>query len=565
MPDAEPFEAARSNAIGNALLRCAPYFTTAAAFSFALNVLHLAPSLFMMQIYDRVLTSGNGATLVLLALILLLALLSSAILDAARARVLLRCGAKLDRLLAPSLIEKTVSVAGAGDMIGRTPFDEFEGLKQCVAGPPACAVFDLPWVPVHVLILGLMHPALGIFAAVAAALVIGAALLADLATRRSSEEAGRRAHLAKRWLDHALVAAVSVRGVGSEAGAIERALQLRGSAEATRLASGERAAIVSAASRTTRQALQSLVMALGAYLVIEQAASAGIMFAASLLLGKALQPLEQLASAWRPLQCARRSYIGLGRLLAPGPRKMRVRTLLSRSERIVCQGIGYLPPAATDPVVRNVNLDIAKGSVAVILGPTGCGKSTLLKLLAGALPPSAGRIEMPAAMIGYLPQSPALLSGTIGDNIAGFGNVDEDALRAATARTGAEAMIARLPGGYRHPADDPAVAWGLQQRIAIARALYRDPQIVLMDEPCRDLDAAGETDIARLLGELRAGGRTAIIVSHRPAILALADTVVLMQSGTVVAAGPRADVLARAGHPASAVVPGQRRVVAWRG
>lgn len=552
-----------------ALRACGPYFSTALMFSIAINILHLGPPLFMMQVYDRVLTSGNHTTLLLLTLILLVTMATSATLDAARARVLSRAGLKLDRLLLPAVTRSAI-LAARGGTSAAGPVEEYEGLKGTITGQGACAIFDLPWFPIHALVLALMHPVLGVFAVVSAALLLIAALLSERLLRTSNIASGDATRSASGFVDSALRSAGGVTGLGMIDDVLTHCGNLRESAWGERQKVVETGAALSAATRTVRQALQSIALALGAYLVIEQAATAGIMFAGSLLLGKALQPIEQIAATWRSLLGAPASCRALGRIIE---QDSKVGLPVGRTEgHIGCQGLAYLPGGQQKPVLYNVSLAFQPGRITLLVGATGSGKSTLLKLLAGALPPSAGTVRLDGAdvgtgarlagSVGYLPQDIELLPGTVASNIARFGTPNAELVTEAGRRAGAHDAILRLPKGYETTVafNGSPASVGLRQRIGLARALYGRPRILLLDEPTTGLDAIGETAFTRLLGELRAEGMTIVVASHRPALTSLTDHLVLLQAGSVIAAGPRNEVLSRAGSGG-----GRGKVVSWPG
>lgn len=545
-----------------ALRACAPHFATAAIFSLAINILHLAPPLFMMQVYDRVLSSGNATTLLLMTAALCVSLAVSAALDATRAHVLLRAGVRLDRTLAPAIVATVLAPPDRAATPPIRPLDEFDGLRQCLTGPVACAVFDLPWVPVHILVLSLMHPALGVFAACSAIVLTTFALATERMVRRSAEEAGFAAREGGTLMDRAVERARMLAGLQMAPAVRARWTEHREDALAAQQRAAEFGATAAAMMRALRQAMQSLVLALGAYLVIQEAATASIMLAASLLLGKALQPVEQLAGGLRALTAAVAAYRGLRQMLRTNARDSG-RQGIDTVGTIVCESAGYAPADASRPILYNVNLRIGPG-VTVVLGPTGSGKSTLLQVLAGALRPSAGSVRSapgPTGAIGYLPQSSSLLPGTVAWNIARGRDARDDDVHGAATVAGVHDAILRLPMGYATvvgPGGFP-ISSGLARRMALARALFGMPRLILLDEPGRDLDAIGETALAHLIGKLRSGRATVVIVSHRPSIIAAADTLVMMQGGTVVSSGPCQEMLARL----SDVDPVSKRRAAW--
>lgn len=546
----------RSGEMARALGSIRRYLLAAAAFGAAVNLLHLAPALYMMQIYDRVIPSGSGTTLALLTLVLLSALLTIGLLDNVRARILVRAGLVLDDRLAAHVFE--ASVHAHGDQRCEA-LKSFESIRMFASGSGMQALFDLLWFPIYTLVLGLLHPALAVFALVCAFSIGIIALAQEYVTRRSLGRGNECLAESMHAVEAGNRAAASMVSMGFLSAFVADWRTKRNFGLVEHQRATEVAAAFQALAKSTRVAMQSLVLGLGAWLVIEQSLGAGVMFAASLLLGRALQPIEQTAASLRALQSAREAWVRLDGLLQP--RAAFVAMPFNPTAGLSVESVGYMLPTAARPILYNINLEVSRGEIVAIVGPSGSGKSILAGLIAGAFNPSMGAIRlggMPLAgrpeigrLIGFLSDAPNLLPGTISANISRFHSAEPVEIVAAARIAGAHESILRLPQGYEtHVTEMPGLlSAGLCQRIALARALYGSPQLVVLDGPEARLDSTTEALLPQLMLGLKARGACTIVLSHRPAILAVSDRVVVMRGGTVAVQGPLRQVLQGAPPP----------------
>lgn len=544
----------------------------AALFSALLNLLHLAPTLYMLTVYDRVLPTQGGMTLLLVTLVLLFALASLAGLDWIRSRLLVRLSARLERVLAGEILASVLGEAEIPQIKRNQAVRDFDTFRQGLAGSALIALLDAPWAPVFLCAAFLLHPALGLIT-LAATVTLGAlAYLNEKATAPSLRRASEAAAHAYAKQDYTAASAETVRALG-----MVRALTARHLEERARMVALQtRASFVGGAllglTKFLRLALQSVALGVGAWLAIRGEISAGAVIAASFLMTRALAPVEQLVAGWRSIVQARGARDRLDELLLAGadaPRRTRLpvpRGAL-RLERVTAA-----PSAADQPSIIDVSLAAGPGEVLAVVGPSGAGKSTLMRMAAGAAPPLQGVVRLDGAAmrdwpsetlaraVGYLPQDFVLFPGSIKDNISrfaryeGVGDEDVDAQAVAAAQSaGAHEMIVRLPQGYETEigANGAGLSAGQRQRIALARAFYGAPALLVLDEPNAHLDAEGESALANAVANAKARGATVIMAIHHGLMLRLADNVALLQDGRLQGLGPLDQMLRAAPAPAS--------------
>jgi ATP-binding cassette subfamily C exporter for protease/lipase/ATP-binding cassette subfamily C protein EexD len=430
------------------------------------------------------------------------------------------------------------------------------------------ALFDAPWALVYVGVIWAFHPALGVGAAVAAVLMLALAWLNDRVTRRSLEALQKDGRRVSQYVEGSLRNAEVLQALGMTQGLLQRwrALQNR---IATAQTSASRSSVAfTATSKTLRQAIQILMMALGAWLVLSQQASAGVMVATTVLLGRAVQPVEQLVASWRMLIDARAAYRRLLEL-SKDFEKEEPRLAMPRPEgRVAVESMSYRVRGSDTPILAGIALSLAPGEALAIIGPSAAGKSTLARLLTGVWTPSAGSVRLDGAdvsywpreelgpWIGYVPQDVELFDGSVADNIARLGKVESEAVVAAARRANAHEMILTLPQGYDTQVGEHGsrLSPGQRQRVALARALYGDPRLVVLDEPNSNLDGAGEIALAQALSALRKEGVTSVVVTHRPSLIAHVDKILVLASGRVQQFGPAAQVMKAMQQQAQALV-----------
>ncbi|MES0145460.1 type I secretion system permease/ATPase [Mesorhizobium sp. M0015] len=539
------------------MLACRRYFLVAAAFSLAINLLYLASPLYMLQIYDRVVTSGSETTLVMLTLVLLAAFLSLAGLDLVRASILTRASARLDRLLSAKVLAASVETPSPGSSQSQ-PIRDFDTFRQVITGSGIHALFDLPWSPIYIGIIFLLHPWLGFFALGCSLLLIAMAVLTEYLVRSPLKQANDLATTNYNFTEMSLRNSEVVRAMGMIDGLIrrwgrDRNLALRRQAEAS-----DRAALMSGLIRFLRLTMQSLILGLGAYLVIERQITGGTMFAASLLLGRGLQPVEQIVGLWRSLILARAALARVEKLVDGGALNERSFNLPKPTGKISVEQVSFAIASQQKVLLRDVSFRLDAGEALGIVGPSGAGKSTLARHLAGVMQPSRGTVRLDGAdlsqwghdalgdHIGYLPQDIELFADTVAANIGRFKtNVDQEVIAAARL-AGVHEMIIRLPQGYETQIGEggAVLSGGYRQRIALARAVFGTPNLIILDEPSSNLDADGDRALSECAIELKRRGSTVIIVSHRPSTLANVDKILLLRDGAVEAFGMRNEIVA---------------------
>ncbi len=540
-------------------------FARAGLFSLGANLLMLTPTLYMLQVYDRVLVSRSELTLLAVSLIVLVLFGVMALAEALRTRVLVGAGERLDRLLAPRVFDAGFDAALAPvPNAGHRPLADLIQLRQFVTGGGVIAFFDAPWVPVYVAVLWLLHPWLGVMALAFAALQFLLVWFGHRRTVAPGEASAASAAAETGFMRQKLSGSEALEAMGM-LGALWQRFQGQ---QRTQLA--DRARLqgltqrVTAFSKFVRYTQQSLALGLGALLVIDGQLTVGAMIAANVLMTRALAPIDMLVGSWRALAGARAAFARLQALLAAHPAAPAAGADAPLRGEVSLQGVQAHAAGRAAPILDGIDLELAAGSVTVVVGPSGSGKSTLARVVAGAWADVRGTRRLdgraPAdwprdalgAQVGFLPQEIELFDGTIAENIARFGEVDSQRVIAAAAAAGLHEAILRLPRGYDTPVGDAGMplSGGQQQRIALARAVYGAPALVVLDEPNANLDEAGEAALAVLVRELKAAGKTVLLVTHRPAILSAADRLLVMQGGRI----------ERDGHPEQVVADVRRAV-----
>ena len=553
-----------------AFKECRRHIMSAAFFSALVNLLYLAPSLYMLQVYDRVVPTQGVLTLVYLTFIIAFALAVLAALEAVRSRLLVLAGMRLDRILSGDILGRLM--AQSRPMNTAQAMREFDGLRAAISGPAALAFMDAPWTPIYVIVAFMIHPALGIMTIVAGILLFGLALLNERATKPALMKAQQANAAAYASQEGAAQNGEVVRSLGMRRSVIARHLEERGIGQSLQAEAQFKGGQFGAYTKFFRLFLQSAALGLGAYLAIKGEISAGSIIAASILLSRALQPVEQLVGGWTQVIQARGALNTLSELFDKTKPLDVDRTQLPTPmgavelDRVVVRAQGR-----EELVLKAVSLKISPGESLGIVGSSGAGKTTLARVIAGALAPDQGIVRMDGANytdwdadalaehIGYLPQDPSLMSGTVKDNISRFAawrgmpieKIDQLAVDAAT-KAGVHDLILKLPKGYDTPLapGGRGLSAGQAQRVALARALFGDPTLLILDEPNSALDAEGEASLLRSIQGAKARGATVLIVAHRTGILAGVDRLLVMRDGAIERLGPREEVLAKlAGKP----------------
>lgn len=532
-------------------------FTTVGAFSGFINLMMLAPALYMLQVYDRVLGSRNETTLVMLTVLVVGALLFMAALESVRGWILVRVGARLDAQLNgrvfTAAFERNLQQAGSNTA---QPIHDLNAVRQTLTGSALLAAFDAPWLPIYLVVIFMMSPLLGWFALAGAIVLLVLAVANERISKPRLDEAQKFSMQSHQALVSHLRNSEVIEAMGMLPAIRQRWHALhRQQIHAQALAS-DRAAMLSGATKFVRIAMQSLILGFGALLVLEDQITAGMMIAASILLGRAFAPIELLVGNWKQIVSGRQAYARLQELLQRHPARGTSMSLPRPQGRITAEGVSAMPPGTRRMVLKNLGFTIAPGEVVAVVGPSASGKSSLARLLVGVWAPAAGSLRLDGASVydwnkdelgpalGYLPQDIELFDGTVAENIARFGEVDSERVVDAARKVGMHEHILHLPQGYDTPlgAEGSNLSAGQRQRIGLARALYGDPALIVLDEPNSNLDEAGEKALLEALLGLKARGATVVIVTHRMSTLAAADKVMVLTDGTLAAFGPRDEV-----------------------
>jgi ATP-binding cassette subfamily C protein len=547
-----------------ALSGCLPYFGAAALFSCGINLLYLSSPLYMLQVYDRVMSSGSHYTLIMLTVALLLALATMAALDTIRARVLVRCGIAFDGRLAVRLMHALIDRAVySGSTRHAQLLRDLDQFRQFLTGAPLHALFDLPWMPIYVAILCLLHPVLGVVALVGAFLLLLLAALNELVTGRPLRQANEAAVRAYGFTDAALRNAEVIQAMGMQNCLLGYWDGDRREMLGTQAVASDRNATLTALIKFFRLFLQSFILGVGAWLALDHAVTPGVIFAGSLLMGRSLAPIEQVVGTWKQFVGARQAYRRVRALLAAEPPRGFGMQLPRPQGKLSVERLVFAPPGAERPLIKGISFDLPAGQGLGLIGPSGAGKSTLARLLVGAWKPQVGHVRLDGAdvyswnradfgrHVGYLPQDIELFAGTVRDNIARFREADPADIVEAAQKAGIHEMILRLPNGYETEIGEggAALSGGQRQRIALARALFGSPRLLVLDEPNANLDAEGEIALAQTLADLKAAGTTIVVIAHRPAVLNTVDKIIVMRDGAIEAFGPRAEIVARLTAP----------------
>jgi len=567
----------RMSAIGRSLHRSRKVFLSVGIFSLFINLTMLNGPLFMLQVYDRVLSSQSKETLAFLTLLAAGVLIFQSLMEVVRSNLLIRAGAQLDSELQSQTFglsfdgkiaeHQTSSAQGLRDL---------DALRGFLAGSGLIALFDAPWTPIFLFVVFIIHPALGVLALAGAAVILLLAYLSELATRSALKEAATAHRDSEYFVGTLQNNAESARSMGMVRNLQARWQEHHEASLAWQALASDRAAQLNAAAKFARQMLQILALALGAYLALENQISAGAIVASSIIMGRALAPIEATIGQWKGFVQARHAYARLADALkseADGaPRtELPPPTGAYKLEDVVVRYDGV-----KEPVLKGISLELSPGEAFGVIGPTGSGKSTLARLMIGAMKPSSGSVRLDGvelsdwvtrevgSHIGYLAQDIELLDGTVAENISRYGEHNSAAIVEAAKIAGAHEFILTLPNGYDTVIGDRGklLSGGQRQRVGLARAVYGGCKVVVLDEPNANLDAIGEADLRRAIETLKKQGRTVVIVTHRPGVLPAVDRLAVMQAGQIASVGPRDEVLAAINKANAQIMRGSKPATA---
>ncbi|WP_286917998.1 type I secretion system permease/ATPase [Pseudomonas sp. UBA6753] len=545
--------------LADVLFRLRRSFFALAAFSGVINVMMLTPAIYMLQVYDRALVSRNVTTLIMLTLLVIGLFMLMSALEMVRTRVLIRVGNFLDmdlnRRIFSAAFERNLSRTGGNPA---QALQDLAQVRQFLTGNGLFAFFDAPWTPIYLLVCYLVHPLLGLVTLIGSLILVGLAYLTEKATQKPLAEANQAAMSSASYANNNLRNAEVIEAMGMLPAIGKRWYQGHLRILQMQTLASDRAAMISSTGRFVRITLQSVILGAGALLAIEGKITPGMMIACSILTGRALAPVEQVIAAWKQLLGCRSAWGRLNDLLHDYPQRPPSMSLQRPMGMLAVENVIAGAPGTNNNIVRGVSFSLVPGESLGIIGPSASGKSTLARLLVGVWPTQAGKVRLDGADIftwnkaelgpwlGYLPQDVELFEGTIAENIARFAEVDSEAVIRAARSSGVHDMILRFPQGYdtRLAADGSPLSGGQKQRIALARALYGEPNLVVLDEPNANLDDVGEKALVDALAELKARGATVILISHRPNMLCAVDKVLMLRDGAVHMLGSRDEVFA---------------------
>lgn len=542
-----------------ALGRLRSAFVTVAVFSGFLNLMMLAPSLYMMQVYDRVLGSRNETTLLVLTILIVGAYLFMGALETIRTWVLVRVGSRLDAMLGPRVVratfERTLLQPGSGTS---QPLYDLTTLRQTLTGPGLIAIFDAPWALIYLVVIALFSTEIAIFTVAGAVVLVGLTILNERLSKSKLDAAQRISIQSQRELSNNFRNAEVIEAMGMLGNIQDKWQKTHNQEISLQAKASDQAAVMGSLTKFVRVSMQSLALGLGAMLVLDGRITSGMMIAVSLLTSRALAPAEALVANWRALVSARSANARLRELLLAFPARPESMALPAPMGKVSFEGVSTAAPGTRIAILKQVSFTLEPGDCVAVIGASGAGKSTLARLLVGVWPAMAGTVRLDGAdlfrwdkallgpFIGYLPQDIELFDGSVAQNIARFGDVDSEQVVQAAQRVGVHEQILRLPQGYETPlgVGGSALSGGQRQRIGLARALYGDPMLVVLDEPNSNLDDQGEKALADAIADLSARGRTSVLITHRPAILPVTNKLMVLREGTLAAYGPREQVLA---------------------
>ncbi|GAA3886739.1 type I secretion system permease/ATPase [Sphingomonas limnosediminicola] len=553
--------------LADALADCRRHFMAAAIFSLLINILYLAPTIYMLQVYDRVVPTAGKTTLLFITMALALSLLTLSILDMVRNRLLVRASQRMDALIAPRILRQMMATdsASAGQAMR-----DFDSVRTAMATPAIAAIFDFPWTPVFLLVAFMLHFWIGIMAIISAILLVSVAFANQRATQKSMEIATTAMVSAANSQQAAATHGTTVKALGMTGAMVERQLGHRRIGLANMLHAQFAGSRLTATSKFLRMFVQSAALGLGALLAIAGDISAGAIIASSVLLSRALQPIESIIGAWASLAAARSAIRRLNKSFET-LEEPRIYTALPDPEGVLeVEEVGVRGRDGRTILV-GLTFRADPGSILGIIGPSGSGKTTLGRIIVGAAQPTIGTVRIDGARltdwdqddlgrhIGYMPQEPSLFDGTLKENISRFerpSNVDDakridEAVVKAAKEAGVHELVLQLPQGYDTPLGlmGAGLSAGQAQRVALARALYGDPKLIVLDEPNAFLDQAGETSLIAAIAKARARKATVIVIAHRQGVLAAVDRLLVMEEGRPKLIGPAKDVVARLTGP----------------
>lgn len=546
------------NEIAQVLASFKKTFRNIGVFSAVINVLMLMPAIYMLQLYDSVLTSRNEMTLLMLTLIMLGAYVFMGALEFVRSFVLIRVGAQLDMKLNKRVYNAAFEQSlKMGDSNAGQALKDLTSLRQFLTGNALFALFDAPWFPIYLFVIFIFHPALGVFALCGTIILITLAYINEKISHKPLADANTMSIASSNIASNNLRNAEVIEAMGMLPNIQARWFKLHSRFLNLQAEASEKAGIVTALSKAFTVALQSLMLGFGALLVLENEITPGMMIAGSILLGRAIAPVQLLISTWKQIGSARSAYERLSKLFEQNPAREAGMPLPKPRGVIAVESATAIPPNSKVPVIKSLSFALDAGEVLGVIGPSGSGKSTLARLLVGVWPAASGKVRLDGAdvylwnkdelgpYIGYLPQDIELFAGTVSENVARFGEINADKVILAAQRAGVHEMILNMPDGYDTMLGEggAGLSGGQKQRIGLARAMYDDPSLIVLDEPNSNLDEVGEQALLNALIDLRKRGKTIVLITHRTSIIGVTTKLLLLQDGMAKMFGPTKQVI----------------------
>lgn len=542
---------------------------TTLVFSFFINLLMFVGPLYMLQIYDRVLASRNETTLVMLSVIAIAMLACYGLMEFIRSRLLVRAGVLFDEVIASPVFHRVVKIKTASPgSNSQMSLSDIDKIREFMTGQGILAFFDAPWVPLFLALCFAFHPWLGFVATAGALIIFALAIANEFATRNTLQDAGQAAQGATHFVNTTMQNAEVIRALGMEKQLTKRWLKQHDDMLLHQAKASDRGGLIVSASKFVRMSLQIAILGVGAYLAIQQLISPGIMIAASIVMGRALAPVEQAVGQWKQFVAARSAHSRLKELFSRVSEEEERTELPAPKGHIVVDKLFARAPGTSDTLLRGVGFAVNPGEVVAVIGPSGSGKSTLVRHIVGASIPAGGSVRLDGTEmhhwdpdqlgrhLGYLPQDVKLFAGSVSENVSRMEDDPKDAdIVAAATLSGAHEMIQSLADGYETEVGDGGMflSGGQRQRVGLARAVYRFPSLVVLDEPNSNLDGMGEKALMHCIQELKKKGTTVIIVTHKTNLLALSDKAVMLVNGKVEKFGSTKEMFAQsANEPATA-------------
>ena len=551
---------AKVSELKEAILASKKSFIIVGFFSLFINILMLVPPLYMLQLYDRVLTSRSEDTLILLTAIVLVLFITMALLEIVRSKILVKVGNNLDHILSQRIFNLLFDLANKhpGKATG-VPLNDLTQIKQFMTGSGLFAFFDAPWIPIYIAVLFIFHPMFGYFAIFAAIVLLSLAIVNEYVTKEKLGEANGLSRASGAYVESNLRNAEVINAMGMKDN-VRSVWEEKyfGFLHAQNEASNK-AAVISNTSKTMRMMFQSMMLGLGGYLAITMEVSPGMMIAGSIIMGRALAPIDLMINSWKGFSGARTSYERVDELLEDFPKDKEYMELPAPQGEIILEQVVVTPPGAKQPSIKGISMVIDKGDVVGIIGPSAAGKSSLARIILGLWPLAQGKARLDKAdiyqwdkadlgkYIGYLPQDIELFEGTVSQNIARFREVDSKKVVEAAQKAGIHEMVLRLPDGYDTliGAGGVGLSGGQRQRIGLARAIYDSPVLVVLDEPNSNLDEQGELSLVRAIEILKQQETTVVVITHKPNILKVTNKLAVLKQGILEMYGKTNEVLAQ--------------------